>query len=133
MGQLSTSQRIGQSNLIYIKPTQKLVLLSYASVQISFYSTSQFICFIETQKKNDWHVDHLPNLYTPNSPSVSLQWTIRDGQLVNLPTVLLAKDDIIVMRPGHQSPAEAEALIPSHDVNFHEMFQFVEELTIFIK
>lgn len=83
--------------------------------------------FTEIQKKNNWLVDHLPNLHTPHSPSVSLQWTIRDGRLVNLPTVLLTKDDIIVMRPGQQSPAEAVALEPSKDVNLiFTLFPFID-------
>lgn len=68
--------------------------------------------FVEVKKKNNWQTDQFPNLYTPHSPSVSLQWTIRDGQLINLPSVLLAKGDIIVMRPGHVSPAEVETVLP---------------------
>ncbi|XP_065226328.1 transmembrane protein 94 isoform X2 [Planococcus citri] len=75
----------------------------------------------KTERKNDWHADLLPNLYTPHSPSVSLQWTIRDGHLVNLPAVLLAKDDIIVMRPGQQSPAQAEALEPSENGSYETL------------
>lgn len=66
----------------------------------------------KVKKKNNWQTDQFPNLYTPHSPSVSLQWTIRDGQLINLPSVLLAKGDIIVMRPGHVSPAEVETVLP---------------------
>ncbi len=63
-------------------------------------------------------MEQFPNLYTPNSPSISLQWTIRNGQLVNLPSILLTKGDIIVMRPGQLSPADAETVYPPPSLVF---------------
>jgi len=66
----------------------------------------------EVQQKMDWQIGQFPNLYTPHSPSVSLQWTIRDGQLINVPNVLLAKGDIVIMRPGHVAPADVETVLP---------------------
>lgn len=40
----------------------------------------------------------------PYSPSVTLQWTQRDGVLVNLPWALLVKGDIVLLKPGQTSP-----------------------------
>ncbi|CAH1129293.1 unnamed protein product [Ceutorhynchus assimilis] len=58
----------------------------------------------------DWKPENYPNLYTPFSPCITLQWTYRDGKLVNLPWALLVKDDIILVRPGQASPGYCEAL-----------------------
>lgn len=52
----------------------------------------------------DWDKDNYPHLCCPISPCVSLQWTYRDNQIVNLPNALLVKGDHIVMRPGHITP-----------------------------
>jgi hypothetical protein len=58
-----------------------------------------------------WTNGHfLPQLYLPHSPCISLQWTIRDGKTVNLPTVLLVKGDIIRMCPGMPAPGMCENL-----------------------
>ena len=42
---------------------------------------------------------------------MSLQWTIRDKDVVNLPTVLLVKGDIICLRPGQAAPARCKELV----------------------
>ncbi|XP_040173075.1 transmembrane protein 94 isoform X1 [Anopheles arabiensis] len=52
----------------------------------------------------DWTVDNYPHLCSPLSPCVTLQWTYRDGRIVNLPWALLVRGDHIVMRPGQVSP-----------------------------
>ncbi|KAK4874485.1 hypothetical protein RN001_013845 [Aquatica leii] len=57
-----------------------------------------------------WKSDNYPNLLLPFSPCITLQWTYRDGHLVNLPWALLVKDDIILVRPGQISPGYCEAL-----------------------
>lgn len=54
----------------------------------------------------DWTVDNYPNVCSPLSPCVSLQWTYRDGKIVNLPFALLVKGDVIVIRPGQVAPNE---------------------------
>ncbi|XP_011308488.1 uncharacterized protein KIAA0195 isoform X3 [Fopius arisanus] len=51
-----------------------------------------------------WSPDNYPHLCSPLSPCVTLQWTYRDGSIVNLPWALLVTDDIIVIRPGQQVP-----------------------------
>ena len=49
-----------------------------------------------------------PKLYLPHSPCISLQWTLRDGKTVNLPTVLLVKGDVIKLPPGNPAPGSCE-------------------------
>ena len=51
----------------------------------------------------------LPSIHIPTSPSISLQWTYRDGALVNLPTSLLVKGDVVVLRPGAVAPSLCRA------------------------
>lgn len=53
---------------------------------------------------SDWTVDNYPNVCSPMSPCVTLQWTYRDGKIVNLPWALLVKNDVIVIRPGQTAP-----------------------------
>ncbi|KAG2455764.1 TMM94 protein, partial [Polypterus senegalus] len=53
---------------------------------------------------------HYPDLLTPPSQSISLQWTYRDGCLVNLPVSLLVKGDIVVLRPGQEAPTSLRGL-----------------------
>uniref|UniRef100_A0A182JHX8 Cation-transporting P-type ATPase C-terminal domain-containing protein n=1 Tax=Anopheles atroparvus TaxID=41427 RepID=A0A182JHX8_ANOAO len=52
----------------------------------------------------DWTIENYPHLCSPLSPCVTLQWTYRDGRVVNLPWALLVRGDHIVMRPGQVSP-----------------------------
>ncbi|XP_053665688.1 transmembrane protein 94 [Anopheles marshallii] len=52
----------------------------------------------------EWTIDNYPHLCSPLSPCVTLQWTYRDGHVVNLPWALLVRGDHIVMRPGQVSP-----------------------------
>ncbi|XP_014604302.1 PREDICTED: uncharacterized protein KIAA0195 isoform X1 [Polistes canadensis] len=56
------------------------------------------------QARCKWNIENYPHLCTPLSPCLTLQWTYRDGQIVNLPWALLVVGDIIVMKPGQQSP-----------------------------
>ncbi|XP_077286131.1 transmembrane protein 94-like protein l(2)k05819 isoform X3 [Arctopsyche grandis] len=58
----------------------------------------------------DWEEKNYPHLCAPFSPCVTLQWTYRDGKVVNLPWALLVKNDIIVMRPGQESPGKCQAI-----------------------
>lgn len=52
----------------------------------------------------DWKDINYPHLCSPLSPCISLVWTYRDFQLVNLPTALLVEGDFIVMRLGSTAP-----------------------------
>lgn len=59
---------------------------------------------LESEIKNiQWTQENYPDLCSPPSPCITLQWTYRDGKLVNLPWALLVKDDIILIRPGNIS------------------------------
>lgn len=51
-----------------------------------------------------------PHLNTPTSPCISLQWTFRDGKLVNLPTALLVTGDVIFLNPGRAVPAKCRRI-----------------------
>ncbi|XP_059477239.1 transmembrane protein 94 isoform X2 [Neocloeon triangulifer] len=53
---------------------------------------------------DDWKENHFPQLCCPYSPCITLQWTIRDGKIINLPWALLVKGDLVEMRPGQQAP-----------------------------
>lgn len=52
----------------------------------------------------DWKQINYPHLCSPLSPCISLVWTYRDNELVNLPTALLVEGDCIVMRLGSSAP-----------------------------
>lgn len=58
----------------------------------------------------EWAPENYPDLFSPFSPCITLQWTYRDSKLVNLPWSLLVKGDIILIRPGQISPGYCEAL-----------------------
>ncbi|XP_017063263.2 transmembrane protein 94 isoform X3 [Drosophila eugracilis] len=64
----------------------------------------------------DWQPANYPHLSNPMSPCVSLQWTYRDGKIVNLPWALLVRGDYIVLRPGHISPG------PCHELETNKFF-----------
>ncbi|XP_070579950.1 transmembrane protein 94-like [Ptychodera flava] len=59
-----------------------------------------------------WDEKLYPDLNMPLSRSVSLQWTYRDGNLVNLPCNLLVKGDIIALRPGQLVPTKVQEMEP---------------------
>lgn len=63
---------------------------------------------VDELKKNvnkiEWSPPNFPNLCSPASPCITLQWTYRDGKVVNLPWALLVKGDVIIIRPGQVSP-----------------------------
>ena len=61
-------------------------------------------CVIDTFNKRslDWKPSVYPDLQSPDSPGITLQWTYRDGVLVNLPAVLLVLGDIVLIRPSQR-------------------------------
>lgn len=63
----------------------------------------------ETRNVN-WTAEDYPTLLTPFSPCITLQWTYRDNEIVNLPWALLVKDDVVLIRPGQVSPGYCESL-----------------------
>ncbi|XP_058988046.1 transmembrane protein 94-like isoform X1 [Musca domestica] len=70
----------------------------------------------------DWQPCNYPHNCCPLSPCVSLQWTYRDGVIVNLPWALLVKGDYIVMRPGHITPGPCTELNGKRSFNAHEIY-----------
>lgn len=63
----------------------------------------------------DWKPSFYPDLQSPDSPCVTLQWTYRDGVLVNLPAVLLVPGDIVLIRPSQ--PVHCRCLILAEDAD----------------
>ncbi|XP_011498921.1 PREDICTED: uncharacterized protein KIAA0195 isoform X1 [Ceratosolen solmsi marchali] len=69
------------------------------------YRVKSLIKQIEVAKsKSVWKAENYPHLCSPLSPCITLQWTYRDGHVVNLPWALLVAGDIIVMKPGQPAP-----------------------------
>lgn len=69
-----------------------------------------------------WTPENYPNLCCPLSPCVTLQWTYRDGRIVNLPWALLIKGDTIIMRPGQVAPGPCEQLNGKHSFEGGETY-----------
>lgn len=68
-------------------------------------------CFNSKQLIDLWKsLRYYPHLNTPQSPCISLQWTIRDQKRINLPTPLLVSGDVILMSPGRASPAKCRSI-----------------------
>lgn len=67
--------------------------------------------FLEEWKdKCNWKPENYPHIHCPQSPSITLQPTIRDGNIVNLPWALLVKGDVIVLRPGTPAPGRCRSI-----------------------
>lgn len=69
----------------------------------------------ETDKIN-WTTENYPNLCSPVSPCITLQWTFRDNKLINLPWALLVKDDIILVKPGQICPGYCESIDKNSEI-----------------
>lgn len=69
--------------------------------------------FSENLVDGVWNPKDYLNLNSPQSPCISTQWTYRDGELVDLPTVLMVKGDVILLRPGHAVPVQCQELMVS--------------------
>jgi hypothetical protein len=65
---------------------------------------------IDCMKAEPWTKADYLDIHTPLSPCVSLQWTIRDNQVVNLPVSLLVAGDVILLRPGQIVPGKCRQL-----------------------
>ncbi|XP_026844124.1 transmembrane protein 94 isoform X1 [Drosophila persimilis] len=76
----------------------------------------------EQHFSDDWQPTNYPHLSNPMSPCVSLQWTYRDGILVNLPWALLVRGDCIVLRPGHISPGPCHVLETNKFFDANEIY-----------
>jgi hypothetical protein len=57
-----------------------------------------------------WKPSHFLDNHSPLSPCVSVQWTLRDGAVVNLPNALLVEGDVILLRPGQIVPARCRPI-----------------------
>lgn len=69
-----------------------------------------------------WTTNNYPNLCSPLSPCVTLQWTYRDGRIVNLPWALLVRGDVLVIRPGQVAPGTCTEVSGKTKFNAGEMY-----------
>lgn len=60
----------------------------------------------EYKESCHWTKENYPHLHSPQSPCITLQWTYRDGHLINLPWALLAQGDLILLQPGQSIPGK---------------------------
>ena len=67
-----------------------------------------------------------PQLYLPHSPCITLQWTFRDGRVVNLPTVLLVSGDVIKLCPGTAAPGLCQRLASSSPCSSNTLDESVQ-------
>lgn len=72
-------------------------------------------CIEDCSKYADDSSEQYPHLHMPQSPCISLQWTQRNGKIVNLPCHFLVKDDIIILRPGHFAPGKCQCIEENMD------------------
>ena len=61
---------------------------------------------LECARTLSWSSANFISLHAPLSPCVSLQWTVRDGEIVNMPWSLLVEGDVILLRPGQAAPSK---------------------------
>ncbi|XP_026281983.1 transmembrane protein 94 isoform X2 [Frankliniella occidentalis] len=70
----------------------------------------------EAVEWSNWKPENYPHLCSPLSPCITLQWTHRDGKLVNLPWALLVAGDVVVMRPGQPAPGPCSPIDADRDL-----------------
>lgn len=73
-----------------------------------------------------WQSNNYPHLYSPVSPCIALQWTYRDGVIVNLPWALLVRGDYIVMRSGHAAPGPCTEVNGKCSFKAQEIYGFID-------
>nr|CAD7588508.1 unnamed protein product [Timema genevievae] len=66
--------------------------------------TSAHVRRKEASSRCEWSAENYPHLFSPHAPCITLQWTYRDGKIINLPWALLVTGDVIVIRPGQTVP-----------------------------
>jgi hypothetical protein len=113
---------IEENSFILVVESLTILLLLLCNVTLELYDNklrheevpNRVHAVLETIKnateKISWESENYPNLCSPFSPCITLQWTYRDNKLVNLPWALLVKDDVILIRPGQLSPGYCEAI-----------------------
>ena len=99
--------------LILIAATVVLVLWeSYLRSREVELRVSRVATLVEevAEAESGWKPVDYPHVHTPPSASLVLQWTLRDGHLVNLPWALLVKGDLVMLREGQPAPGLCSAL-----------------------
>ena len=78
-----------------------------------------------------WSSSNYINIHAPLSPCVTVQWTIREAEVLNIPCGFLVEGDIILLRPGQIVPARCHAAQVSV-TNIH-FIRIIEAYSIPIK
>nr|CAD7393702.1 unnamed protein product [Timema cristinae] len=65
---------------------------------------------VKARSRCEWSAENYPHLFSPHAPCITLQWTYRDGKIINLPWALLVTGDVIVIRPGQTVPGNCVPL-----------------------
>ncbi|KAF0301197.1 Transmembrane protein 94 [Amphibalanus amphitrite] len=78
-----------------------------------------------TAESGGWTEAEYPHLHAPPSPCIGLQWTYRDGRLVNLPASLLTRGDLVVLRPGEAALADVESVSDEPPLRLLRLEQYV--------
>ena len=101
-----------------------LVLSGWESYQrsVEMYKRAQIMLsqVKQTSEDGDWVSGHYPHLHTPISASIVLQWTVRDGVIVNLPWSLLVTGDVVLIQPGQPAPARCRLDSDHHQLQLEE-------------
>ncbi|XP_060605817.1 transmembrane protein 94-like [Ruditapes philippinarum] len=117
------SETKSSNDSIWIVIEACIILVSVAgNVWIALHNASQeryeFVRLLQEilkrlascMKYNTWNRPYFPGIDSPSSPCLSLVWTLREGNVYNMPTPLLVKGDVILLRPGHKAPARCKLL-----------------------
>nr|CAD7400460.1 unnamed protein product [Timema poppensis] len=81
----------------------------------------------EARSRCEWSAENYPHLFSPHAPCITLQWTYRDGKIINLPWALLVTGDVIVIRPGQTVPGNCVPLEPSDNAATHDSLYMFQE------
>jgi len=74
----------------------------------------------EASEKARWGSLAYPHLHTPPADSIVLEWTIRDGEIINLPWALLVRNDIVLLKPGQVSPSKCSLISDSMSLTLEQ-------------
>ncbi|XP_044759855.1 transmembrane protein 94 isoform X2 [Coccinella septempunctata] len=113
---------LGDYSKLYLVQSVLILFFTTLSISLELYDNhlrhneiprrvEHVLKIIKKEAENvKWQPENYPSLFMPTSPCITMQWTFRDGKLVNLPYSLLVKDDVILVKPGQISPGYCECL-----------------------
>ena len=75
--------------------------------------------FLECIEDEIWDHNDYVSPHSPLSPCVTIQWTLRDSEILNIPCAFLVEGDVILLRPGQVVPAKCKFI----GVSAHEYYR----------